>query len=181
MNHYDYISTYSGGKLHFKKPQPEEILLEDIAHNLGMICRYNGSVKYHYSVAQHSVAVAYAVLKLTNDYGQALAALLHDASEAYLCDIPRPIKPSLTGYKSLENRLTKAINKKFNSPKAGDVVWEVDTNIVANEAVNTFKVVPDWVKDYHWVDIDDHFFKPITPEEATQAFLETYEYLLENV
>lgn len=177
QNHYDYISTYSGGILHFKDPQPEEILLEDIAHNLSMICRYNGSVKSHYSVAQHSIAVAAAVMKTTGDAEQALAGLSHDMCETYLCDIPRPIKPHLRGYKGMENKLTKVINKKLNIPKAKDVVWDIDNRIVANEARLRFKVVPEWVEDFEPVDIDDSFFDVISPEEAERTFLETYNHL----
>lgn len=177
INHYDYISTYSGGVLHFKDPQPEEILLEDIAHNLSMICRYNGSVTAHYSVAQHSIAVAAAVMKVTGDPKQALAGLSHDMCEAYLCDIPRPIKPHLRGYKGMENRLTKAINKKFNIPRAKDIVWDIDNRIVANEARLRFKVVPEWVVDFDPVDIDDSFFEEVSPSEAEKSFLGVYEQL----
>lgn len=180
-NHYDYISTYSGGKLHFKNPQPEEILIEDIAHNLSMICRYNGSVEKMYSVAQHSIAVAAAVLKATGDYEQALAGLLHDASEAYLCDIPQPIKPHLKGYKSMENRITKAINKKFGVKKVSDVVWDIDNRIVANEARLRFKVVPEWVKDFEEVDIEDTWFSVVPSEDAEATFLYVFNDLMSKI
>lgn len=176
-NHYEYVSTYSGGKLHFKNPHPDEILIEDIAHNLSMICRFNGSVKEHYSVGQHSIAVAAAVLKATGDHEQALAGLLHDASESYILDIPRPIKPHLKGYKAMENRLTKVINKKFGVKEVSDVVWDIDNRIVANEARLRFKVIPDWLQDFEEVDIEDTWFDIEQPAEIEAAFLYVYNEL----
>ena len=68
-------------------PRPEEVRIEAIAHQLGNLCRFNGACKVFYSVAQHSVLVSYLVSKR-----YALAGLLHDAAEAYLGDVIRPLK-----------------------------------------------------------------------------------------
>lgn len=181
MNHYDYVTTYSGKKLTFLDPKPEDILLEDIAHCLANICRYNGATKYHYSVAQHSCNVSAMVFARTKDPEQALAALMHDASEAYLCDIPRPIKPHLKGYKEIEDNLLKAILEKFEIEEPGEVVWEVDTNIVADEAEVLFKVVPDWVNDYEKVGLEPFMLEEIRHDQAVEGFMATYQWLKEKI
>jgi len=176
-NHYDYVTTYSGRKLNFKKPDPDDILIEDIAHHLSMTCRYSGATKYHYSVGQHSVILAMYVYEQTNDPMQALSALLHDASEAYITDLPRPVKGSVTGYKSIENRLMKAIFKKFGVDKPSDFVMNADMNIVANEAMNVMKNVPDWVGDYEYLDISIDSFIESPQEDVKEAFLYVYNKL----
>src|SRR5665811_1025646 len=89
------IRTFTGIYMNVFEPTPEMISIEDIAHALTMQCRFGGHLPDFYSVAQHSLNCSYLIdnpkLKLT--------ALLHDASEAYLLDIPRPIKNNLNNYK----------------------------------------------------------------------------------
>lgn len=102
------IKTFTGKYLNVFEPRPEDICIEDIAHGLAMQPRFGGQLPEFYSVAQHSVMVANLC------WGQhKLAALLHDASEAYMADIPSPIKKRLRGYKKVENVLMKAIADKF--------------------------------------------------------------------
>ncbi len=103
-----YIETYTGEKFWFLNPTPEQIHLKDIAHALSMQCRFTGHTKEFYSVAEHSIAVS----KLCPD--MALAALMHDASEAYLTDVASPVKTYLANYKEMENKIMEAISKKFN-------------------------------------------------------------------
>ncbi len=80
----EWIETYTGKQFFIDKIRAEDICIEDIAHSLALICRFGGQCAYFYSVAQHSVNVAELVNK------NKLAALLHDASEAYLGDMPAP-------------------------------------------------------------------------------------------
>src|SRR5579885_2784587 len=87
MRHGDWIQTYCGVAFYPLDPRPEEILIEDIAHALSMLCRFTGHVKRFYSVAQHCVYVSHRC-----DPKDALWGLLHDAAEAYLNDISRPVK-----------------------------------------------------------------------------------------
>lgn len=104
----DCIRTYTGIYINVFDPKPEMICIEDIAHALSMQCRFGGHLPYFYSVAQHSgYCCALAEEK------HKLAALLHDASEAYLLDIPRPIKAKLSNYKEIENDLMKIIAEVF--------------------------------------------------------------------
>lgn len=101
-----YIRTYSGRKFYPLDPRPEEVCIEDIAHHLSNQCRWAGAVKSFYSVALHSMHVSMMTHK-----ENALAALLHDASEAYLCDMPKPAKHGMPEYQGIEDRLQEVIAK----------------------------------------------------------------------
>lgn len=104
----DCIRTFSGKYINVFNPTMEMICIEDIAHALSMQCRFGGHLPQFYSVAQHSSYCC--TLALPEDK---LAALLHDASEAYLLDIPRPIKNRLENYKGIEHSLMIVISEKF--------------------------------------------------------------------
>lgn len=101
------IRTYSGIYMNVFEPTEEMVCLEDIAHALSNTCRFGGHTPKYYSVAQHSVFCA------ENTKGDKLEALLHDASEAYLTDMPKPIKQRLRNFKKLEDNLMFVIAKKF--------------------------------------------------------------------
>lgn len=102
------ISTYTGKYLDTRDPQPDQICIEDIAHQLSMQPRFGGRLQDYYCVAQHSIECA-----LLLPMELSLAGLLHDASEAYICDIPSPIKSELPEYYSIEERIMNAISFKF--------------------------------------------------------------------
>src|SRR5580704_6503205 len=85
-----YLSTYTGKKFFPYDPRPEQICIEDIAHGLSMLCRFVGQCRFFFSVAEHSIAVARLLPTNLKLFG-----LLHDASEAYLADLPRPVKAGL--------------------------------------------------------------------------------------
>ncbi len=104
-----YIRTYTGKKFHPFDPQPEEIEIGDIAAGLSKQCRFAGQCPIFYSIAEHSCYVA----ENCSDKVK-LAALLHDASEAYLVDIPKPIKQELPDYQHIERRVQAAIYRRFN-------------------------------------------------------------------
>lgn len=105
----DCIRTQSGIYMNVFKPTMDMICIEDIAHALSYQCRFGGHLPLFFSVAQHSLNCSY----LIEDKELKLAALLHDASEAYLLDIPRPIKNNLSNYKEIEDGLMKLIAEKF--------------------------------------------------------------------
>lgn len=90
-----WILTFTGRRAWPLDPRPEDICIEDIAHALALTCRFTGHCREFYSVAQHSVLVSHYVSDQGGDAGLQLAALLHDASEAYLPDVARPIKGRL--------------------------------------------------------------------------------------
>lgn len=73
-------------------PRAEDILTTDLAHALSLVCRFNGHCAHHYSVAQHSLLVAYIIEKEGGTPEEQLAGLLHDGTEAYISDLTRPLK-----------------------------------------------------------------------------------------
>lgn len=107
----DWAQTFSGRRYWPLDPRVDEIHIEDIAHSASMLCRFLGHCKRFYSVAEHSVYVSYFVPP-----EDALCALLHDATEPFLVDVPRPLKPYLTGYKALEDQWWLKVAERFGLP-----------------------------------------------------------------
>lgn len=125
----DWMQLYSGERFYPLDPRPEDITSEDVAHALSNICRYAGHVDRFYSVAEHCVKMSEVV-----DPEHALAALLHDATEAYVVDVPRPLKRYLPDYQAIENRVWRAITLKYGLDMTLPAqVKEFDTRILLNE------------------------------------------------
>ena len=108
-----YITTYTHRHFDPTDPDPELILIEDIAHALSMLCRGNGHVSSFWSVGEHCICCAKEAAGRGLSQKVILACLLHDASEAYLADITRPVKQFLPGYLEIEKRLQDTIYEKF--------------------------------------------------------------------
>mgnify|MGYP001611500127 CR=1 FL=1 len=129
-----YILTFSGKKFTPLNPQIEDICIEDIAHHLSNICRFTGATRSFYSVAQHSIMVAEMIGMMNYSDKMKLQlqqfALLHDASEAYLCDIARPLKYSglFDEYLIIEKKLQDMIYQKF----CDSVPYPKERNIISN-------------------------------------------------
>jgi len=150
MNEYDghWVNTYTGKHFHYLDPQPEEIDIIDIAHSLSLTCRYGGHCKQFYSVGDHSIRVAEIVpdeLKLR--------ALLHDAAEAYLTDLPRPIKYDIPEFRIRENVIQRNIEAKFGiktsrPPLIPDpdkkLIKQADNVLLATEARDMMHDMVDW-------------------------------------
>lgn len=90
----------------------EQVRLDDICYALGNICRYGGHAHCHYSVAEHTLDVMDRVREATDDMTMELYAGLHDAAEAYIGDIPTPIKDKL-GIPAIEAKIQFAISEAF--------------------------------------------------------------------
>lgn len=136
-----WMQTASGKAYWPLDPRPEEIDIEDIAHALAHQCRYGGHCRRFYSVAEHSVHVSYLVPP-----EHALAGLLHDATEAYLVDVPRPVKPYLVGYHDIEEMNYRALAKRFKLPeKLPEPVKHADNWILIAERDALMAAPPfDW-------------------------------------
>jgi hypothetical protein len=108
------IRTFTGLELDPLLPDPDMINIVDIAHALSFIPRFGGHCQRFFSVAEHSL-FTYENVKdaFPGDFKLQLAGLMHDASEAYLCDIPTPVKQRIKGYLIAEERLMKVIAMKF--------------------------------------------------------------------
>ena len=123
------MNTYTGKQFDPMQMTEEDVSLRDIAHALSLLCRGGGQVTYFYSVGQHSVNCAREA--------RARGCLLHDASEAYLSDIIRPVKEHLQGYREIEAQIMQVIFEKFS---LGDLTEEenrcwkqIDNEMLSNE------------------------------------------------
>lgn len=137
MRKGDWMQTFSGVQFWPLDPRPEDVRLDDIMHALSNLCRFGGHCRYFYSVAQHSVMVsrqAEAAAR-TDAREVAIIGLLHDATEAYLIDVPRPIKRDLLNYKEIETALAVTIGERFGVrlDLLPDLVKEADERALFTE------------------------------------------------
>ena len=124
-----WILTRSGRHPDFLDPHPGEIEIFDIAVALSRECRFSGQTRRAYSVAQHSVLASRIVPEAF-----AREALLHDATEAYLRDLSRPLKHLVPEYLRIERRLDRVIRQKFGLPaEKSDPVDLADRILLATE------------------------------------------------
>lgn len=124
-----WILTRGGVRFDLLNPTPDMIRPEDIAYALARICRFNGHTRCHYSVAEHSIRVA-ALVPAEHQ----LAALLHDAPEAYIGDVSSPLKALLPEYRDIEHRIWSAICKRFDiSTELPQCVKQADLIMLATE------------------------------------------------
>jgi hypothetical protein len=130
-----WLATTYVSKFHFLNPRPTEIIIEDIARSLSRLCRFGGHGERFYSVGEHSMWMKVCLDRKRATAKQRLAALLHDAEEAYLPDIPRPVKAMMPEAKKIYSALSQAILKKF---EVDDAEWaeifELDDRACATEA-----------------------------------------------
>ena len=134
------IMTYTKKMFDPLRPDMKLIDIEDIAHALSMLCRANGHFKSFYSVAQHSINCMNEAKARGYSERIQLACLLHDASEAYLSDVTRPVKAELPRYKEIEAPLQETIwNKWLDKPLTTHeivLVFQIDDAILAHEFLN---------------------------------------------
>jgi hypothetical protein len=168
-----FIETYSGKRMYFLDPRPEDICIEDIAHALSNKCRFAGHCSSFYSVAEHSLIVSLLV-----EPDLALTALMHDAAEAYLEDIPSPIKPYFKEYKEMERNIMEVLASKFEFQfPEPDEVKEADKVQLVSEARH---LMPSRGADYPQVPgRTGKKPKCLYPHLAEEVFLERF-YELRN-
>ena len=136
------MNTYSGVVFSPLEPTADDININDIAHALSLMCRGNGHTTYFFSVAQHSINCALEAKARGYTRRVQLALLLHDASEAYLADIIRPVKKYIEEYYTIEKNLQDVIYKKYLKEQITDeerefvrivddeiLLWELDSLI----------------------------------------------------
>lgn len=169
--HGDWMQTYTGRQFWPLDPRFDEIDIVDIAHALSMICRFGGHCERFYSVAEHSVHVSRVC-----DPADALAGLLHDASEAYVADIIRPIKPYLKRYRHIEDLVSGAIWQRFGLPMLlPKSVKRADEAVLAAEAEQILKPHPaPWGLTQEPADI---YIECWSPTVAKAVFLARFQGL----
>jgi predicted RNase H-like nuclease len=133
----DYILTYLKIKFHPLEPRIEDIRIEDIAHALSLMTRANGHIKHFFSIGQHSINCFKEARERKYSKEVQLGCLLHDASEAYISDITRPVKRNLLGYLPIEEKLQNMIYEKFGlgslSEEDHDKIKDVDDALLYYE------------------------------------------------
>lgn len=167
----NFLTTFMDHRFYPFDPRPEEMCIEDIAHSLAFKCRFNGFTPKFYSVAEHSVILSNIVSEPVRR-----AALMHDGSEAYIPDIPRPLKVMMQEIIALEQPILDVVFEKFGlEPGLPEEVHEMDTIMPAMEAVRMWDPAPTWcqyygelpiIKLYNW-----------SPEEAEYRFLRRFHEL----
>jgi hypothetical protein len=184
-----WIQTFSGVEFHPLSPRSRDICIEDIAHALSHLCRFAGHVRTFYSVAEHSLRVSHeaervATLGGYNDEDirlHALEGLLHDATEAYLIDLPSPLKRSnpFKGYRIAEDRMRAALCGAFPDLPLHEspIVRGADRTLLSTEArdllgpqprIWTQPVPPPLPNTIH----------PMEPAVARDVFLDRYRDLV---
>lgn len=172
------IVTYTGIYFPIFEPDPKLIHLNDIAFPLSRICRFVGQCKVFYSVAEHSVEVSRLVSK-----GLTKAALFHDAAEAYLGDVSRPLKRMIPEYPAMEDRVLRSVFEKFEIRWPNESEWKeikrADNAMLSTEAFWLCGVgnpVVSWgLRDMPSCEVP----KAFSPQRAVGMFLREYRKLFE--
>jgi len=167
--------TFTGQRFYPFDPRPDEIYIKDIAHHLSLICRFGGATPWFYSVAEHSLWVS----KLSAPPDR-LWGLLHDAAEAYLGDIIRPVKrhPCLADFTYAEYTLLSVIMRKFGLPPEEPAsVRNADELMLGIEGCNLHGRVPeDCTADPDYCR-NIKFRLSLSPIEAERQFLARFKEL----
>jgi hypothetical protein len=167
-----WMQTFTGRRFYPLDPHPSEIDPVDIAHALSLICRYGGHTRRFYSVAEHCVILSHAVAP-----EHALWALLHDASEAYVGDMVRPLKHHMPTYQAVEDRVIAAIAARFRLSltnglaRIPSAVKDADNRILLDERAALLTPTEDsWGVD-HLTPLSVHIHA-WSPEMAEYAYAE---------
>jgi len=179
----DWICTYTGRSFYPLSPSACDVVIEDVAHSLSNQCRFAGHCRSFYSVAEHCVRASYAVVATGTELKQVatrLVALLHDASEAYLVDLPRPIKKmtEMAAYSKAETKCWLAIVEALIPRGAHwdpQAIKSIDNVMLATEKRD---LMPARSKE--WGPLPSPLsgiISPWTPAEAKEAFLTRYNEL----
>ena len=173
--HGDWMQTSTGKKFWPLDPRPEEVFIEDIAQALSKICRFGGHCKAFYSVAQHSCHVSDIVC---GDRDVRRWGLLHDAAEAYVGDMIKPLKRFVNGFSGIESKILSAISARFGlCKKAPEAVEIADEKMLNAEAL---AVMGDSSHTKEWAHAEcaaSIHIKPWTSSHAYREFIERFAVL----
>jgi len=171
-----YITTYTGKKFDPLEPNIENLDIRDIAHSLSLTCRGNGHVKQFFSVGQHCVSCAKEAAARGCSKRVVLACLLHDASEAYMSDVPRPFKEVLPEYVEAEEKLINIIMEYYLgnplSKSEQDLVKQIDDDLLYYDMIELLGVSQDGPEPKIYSTLD-YSLRPF--EEIEKEYINLYE------
>ena len=172
------IMTYTKKMFDPLRPKPELVDIVDIAHALSMLCRANGHFKSFYSVGQHCINCAKEAAAKGYTTKVQLACLLHDASEAYLSDVTRPVKAELPRYKEIEEPLQEMLwNTWLSEPLTEEEraqVFQIDDTILLHEFLHLMEAkIADEIPEI----ASKPEFSFIGFEQCTEEFLQLFREL----
>lgn len=167
------IRLRSGAWLDLLDPSSSDFTIEDIAHGLAHTCRYAGQADGFYSVAEHSLLVSQVAL------GHEYAALLHDAAEAFIGDVTRPLKQLLPEYKRIEKSIEAAIFDRLGVGAVHPAVKKADLEVLAAEQAELMPEGTDFWVTQAGIDPASVRIERMTPEIAKRRFLERYRELVD--
>ena len=168
-----WIQTFSGIAFDLLAPRSDMVCIEDIAHALSLLCRFTGHTRKHYSVAQHSHLVA-VIASRAGDYpGIMRQALMHDATEAYIGDLPTPLKRLLPEYREIERKVWLAIAERFALPVImHEVVKAADMRALVTERRDFLGKSPQpWAANIEAIAPCDFEIRPWKARMARREFL----------
>ena len=175
------ICTYTGVWMYPLAPKKEDFNIADIAHALSQMTRANGHFRSFYSVAQHCLACSFEAEARGYSSRLVLALLLHDAPEAYLSDLTRPVKLGLPDYSEIEERLQEALYAAFGitelSPEEKRMIAAVDDDMLYYE-FEQLHVSGGLNGTYQLIRKPSVALIPM--EEAEQAYLRRFEELIKK-
>ncbi len=169
-----WMQTYTGKAFYAMDARVEDIDIADIAHSLSLQCRYNGHVDRFYSVAEHCIHLANL---FPDDPDMALWALLHDAAEAYIGDMVRPLKKHMPTFMEIDDQITALVAQRFelNGTVIPPEVHHVDAQILHNERETLMaRVQPPQSWDVPGGAIPGVTIYGYSPEEAEMLYLKTF-------
>ena len=164
----NYVCTYLGNRFYPSEPRIDRIDIEDIAHGLAFQCRFNGQTTRFYSVAQHSLMVAALVSPRLR-----LPALLHDAAEAYLGDMVKPLKRLFPEFSRLEIGVLDLIGQRFSvNLRSQPAIEKADLVALATEKRDLMPHSTETWTSLAGISPLPELIDPWSPEEAKQRFME---------
>lgn len=171
-----WILTQSGQQFDLLRPTASMIKPVDIAHALSRLCRFNGHTRTHYSVAQHSLIVASLV-----PVEHQLVALLHDATEAYIGDMTRPLKQVLPEYQYVEQQIWLAVCERFDIPSdLPACVKKADLIALATERRDLMPEHPSAWDCLHGIQPMEDTIIPLPAEYASTAYFSQLMALMQS-
>lgn len=173
-----WVETYSRLKLYPFDPAPEQICLKDIAQGLSRLPRFTGQLGQFYSIAEHSIRVC-AEISDSRPANVKLWALLHDAPEAYLGDIPSPVKTFIPAYIEAEDLIMRAICDKYGLPReCPPEVNEADKIMLSRERATLKMADRPWPGEAYFGAAPFCASEAMPPDVAREVFMDEVGHLL---